>query len=210
MGLPPRSKSPLMYSDLEEERRQREFTNQEKFSHQRSTSGNHQRHHFHDQEKGKFVQLKLRASSSHHSVLASTSFLDFGKSNSGRKTSTGRFDRNQEKSGRDIKSSKGFPCLGGSHKDYRNPFQKEPESRSAERARDLQWEQHNRDYYGHARPKFRDSGIKSRANSKDLANRDNEEWVGDGDKAEWEAQERIARGQMLWQRKKETSKGKPI
>ena len=66
---------------------------------------------------------------------------------------------------------------------------------------DLRWEQHDREYYGtseqgtkydHARPKSRDSGTKSRTNSKDSAQRDNEEWVGVGDRAERKAQDRIA------------------
>ena len=143
------------------------------------------------------MQLKPRATSSHQPASASTSFLDVGKTNSGRKTPTGISDRNREKSGRDIKSLKGLPCLGGSHKHYRNPVQKEPESRSAERAKDFQWQQQDLEYYGHARPKSRDSGIKSRTNSKDSAKRDNEEWVVDSDKAEWEAQERIARGKNV-------------
>ena len=100
-----------------------------------------------------------------------------------------------------MNSLKGRPCPGDQHSNYRNPFQNDTESRSAEQARDLRWEQHDREYYGtseqgtkydHATPKSRDSGIKSRTNSKDSAQRDHEEWVGDGDRAEWEAQERIA------------------
>ena len=65
--------------------------------------------------------------------------------------------------------------------------------------------QHDREYYGsseqgtkyyHARQKSRDSGTKSRTNSKDSAQIDNEEWFGDGDRAEWEAQECIAQGKI--------------
>ena len=66
---------------------------------------------------------------------------------------------------------------------------------------DFRWEQHDREYYGtseqgtkyyHARPKSRDSGTISRCNSTDSVQRDNDEWFGDGDRAEWKAQERIA------------------
>ena len=77
-SLPPRSKSPLIYTEFEEERR-RELTSREKPSHQRSTSGNHQYHHSHDQGQGRLVHLKPRATSSHQSASASISFLDFGQ-----------------------------------------------------------------------------------------------------------------------------------
>ena len=132
-----RSKTPPIYGEVEEAGRQQELTNREKPSHQKSASGNYQRHQSQDQRQGRPVELKPRAATSQQSGSASTTVLDFANTNSGRKTSIGSTDRNREKPERDINLLKGLPCLGGQQSDYRNPFLKEPQSRSEERAMDL-------------------------------------------------------------------------
>ena len=147
-------------------KRRRERTHQEKPSHQRGASGNHQRQHFHDQGHGRPVHLKARTNSSKQSVPASTICLDHGLIDSGRRASTASSDRNQSKSGRDIQSLKGLDHPGGSHKAWNHPFGKDPESSSAERTRRCQWEQYDRERYGRDRPMFQGSGIKSRTNSR--------------------------------------------
>ena len=149
------------------------------------------------------MELIQRAAIFQQSEAVSTSFLDFDKPKGGRNTSTGSADRNRDRPARQTDSPKRSSSPEDPWKNWKSLFAKEPRSRSEERALALSWAEYDRERfhgasqqgtkYHNSRPKSQDSGIKSRTNSTYLEKRDGREWMGEGDKAEREAEERVAR-----------------